>query len=308
MTFSRPADFALAAFIALLLSLAAAIGLRRRAAAAIAYSNLAFMAETLGASSRWLGRSLIASGIIALTALAVASGGPHLFARVPAKDAAVVICIDTSGSMRSSDVEPTRWDAAKAAAHTFIDKMPTGTQIGIVAFSGGASLVQPLTADRDQARAGVERIPEPNGSTAIGDALAIAGQVLPVLGHRIIVLLTDGVNNRGADPQAVAQELKARGITVYTVGVGTHGSGQFIPGTTQEADLDEGALNAIAQATGGRYARATNAAELQSAFSNLAGNTIWERRKIDASLPFAIAGGALLGLTMLAGVTLGRFP
>ena len=308
MTLSRPLEFAFALLFALLFSGAAALAMRRRAAAAIAYSNLAFMAAALGASSRWLGRILVASGVVALAALTLAVGGPHLIARVPAKDAAVVICVDTSGSMRSTDVEPTRWDAAKAAARTFIDKMPAGTRIGIVAFSGGASLVAPLTTDRDEARAGVDRLPEPNGATAIGDALAIAGQVLPPLGHRIVVLLTDGVNNRGADPQAVAQDLKARGITVYTIGVGTHGSGTIIPGTTEEADLDEGALQAIAQATGGRYARATNSDELQSAFSNLALTTIWERRKIDASLPFALAGGALLGLTLLAGLTLGRFP
>lgn len=307
MIFSRPL-WLLAAIAALL---AAAIvyraALRRREARALLYSNLAFVVDA-ARGARWIGMLFSVALLAAGGLLALAAGGAHVSARLPAKDGAAVLCIDTSGSMRATDVEPNRSEAARSAARRFISEMPAGTRLGIVAFAGAAGVVQPLTADPDEARNGLDRVPEPNGATAIGDALATAAHMLPPAGRRIVVLLTDGVNNRGSDPLEVAHELRSRGITVYTVGVGTKGSGQLIPGTSEQADIDEDALSTIAQTTGGSYVRATSASELQRAFATLARTTVWERRKIDASLPLAIAGGVSLGVVVLAGLALGRFP
>ena len=129
--------------------------------------------------------------------LAILLGGialakPALVAVVPVHDAAVVLCIDTSGSMASTDISPTRSEASKAAARTFIAGVPAGTRIGIVAFSSAAAPLGPLTDDRDDARAALERLPDPNGGTAIGDALIVASHLLPPAGRRAIVLVTDG--------------------------------------------------------------------------------------------------------------------
>src|SRR5207302_1793085 len=126
--------------------------------------------------------------------------GPHLILPVPAHDGAVFICIDTSGSMVATDVAPTRADAANAAAKAFIEASPQGTKIGIIAFSGAAGIVQPLTADRQQAIASLASVPAPNGATAFGDALQLAAQSLPDRGHRVVILITDGVYNAGTDP------------------------------------------------------------------------------------------------------------
>ncbi len=110
--------------------------------------------------------------------------------------------------------------------------------------------------------AALDTVPPANGATAIGDALALAGQMLPASGHRAIVLVTDGVNNNGVDPLEVAQQLGARGIAIYTVGIGTNGSGLAIPGTTEEASIDEDALREIATAGNGTYTRTVDAAAI----------------------------------------------
>ncbi len=149
-----------------------------------------------------------AAGIVLLGA---ALAGPRFIARVPVRGGAVVLCVDTSGSMRATDVEPSRAEAAAAAVRAFVDGVPDGTRLGIVAFSSGAGVVQPLSDDKDALREAIARIPPPNGGTAIGDALAAAARLLPPGGRRAIVLVTDGVNNLGSDPLAIARTVGAGG-------------------------------------------------------------------------------------------------
>ncbi|MBV9440369.1 MAG: VWA domain-containing protein, partial [Candidatus Eremiobacteraeota bacterium] len=151
-------------------------------------------------------------------------------------------------------------------------------------------------------------IPPPNGGTAIGDALATAARLLPASGRRAIVLITDGVNNMGSDPLAAAREIGAAGIEIDTVGIGTNGSGELIPGTTEEASIDEDALRSIAASARGAYARASDAGSLRGRLAALAASTTREKKRIDASLPLAAAG--TLVLVLAAGGTLlaGRLP
>jgi Ca-activated chloride channel family protein len=118
--------------------------------------------------------------------------------------------------------------------------------------------------------------------------------------------MTDGVNNRGRDPIAAAQALAGRGIRVYTVGIGTSGSGELIAGTSETAGLDEDALRAIAQDGGGFYVGAHDAQALRNAFGGLARATVWEPHAIDASLPLAWGGGVLVLATLLGGFSIGK--
>jgi Ca-activated chloride channel family protein len=186
--------------------------------------------------------------------------------------------------------------------------VPAGTRVGIVSFATGASLVTPPTADLDVVRDALERLPPPSGATAIGDALELAGEQMTGGGRHIVVLLTDGVNNRGLDPIAASQNLGARGVTIETVGVGSSGSGEIIPGTNEPADLDADALRAIAENGGGRYAEAANAGALRAAFQSIALATVWQNRRVDASFPFAFGGGALLLCAFVSGLATGRIP
>ena len=307
MTFAHP--------VLLLVALLALAGLivlyriveKRRSAQALVYSNLAFALGAMRAS-RWPAVALAGAFIAGTAALLLALSGPHFFARVPSKDATVILCIDTSGSMRARDVEPTRSEAASAAARAFIDSVPDGTQIGIISFSSTADVVSPPTSDLDAARDAVDRLPAPEGGTAIGDAIGLAQQQMPKTGRRIIVLLTDGVNNLGRDPVQAAQDAAAHSILIETVGVGSNDSGQIIPGTNELADLDAQTLRTIAQTTGGQYAEARDAGSLREAFRRIALGTVWERKRVDGSLAFAFAGGTLLVLAFIGGLATGRFP
>jgi Ca-activated chloride channel family protein len=279
---------------------------RSRRRAAHAYSNVAFL-HAVAAPPVWLVRALAAAVGLGVLALATAFAGPRLDLPVPMRDGSVVLCIDTSGSMASTDIAPTRFAAAQAAARAFIASTPPGTRIGIVAFSGGAVQVAPLETDRARLDAALETLPAPNDATAIGDALALAARMLPEKGHRVIVLITDGVNNRGVDPLSQAQLLGARGIRIFTIGIGTV-EGGVIPGTGESATIDEDALRSYAQAGGGAYARAGSAGALRDALSRLGQVTAFERRNVDASFAFAAFGGlAILGAAFAA-FALGRFP
>lgn len=307
MTFARPFGFVVALAGLVLLAVLYRTVERRRSAQVLAYSDLAF---ALGAfrPARWPAALLFAAFVASTGALLFALAGPNFITRVPVKNGTVVICIDTSGSMRARDVEPTRWHAAVSAARTFIDAVPPGTRIGIVSFSSTALAIAAPSDDLEAARDAVERIPPADGGTAIGDALTLAAQQMPATGRRIIVLLTDGVNNRGSDPIAASQQIGARGITIETVGVGTNDSGQLIPGTAELADLDADALRAIAANARGRYVEARDAGSLRSAFRAIALATVWQKRRIDGSFPFAFGGGLLLLATFFVGFAAGRFP
>ncbi|HEX3549633.1 MAG TPA: VWA domain-containing protein [Candidatus Elarobacter sp.] len=306
MTLAHPLWLLAGILIAAAFAWAAHVAARRAAAAALAYSDLAFFAAATRArvDPALLFTAACAAGIVALGA---ALAGPHVVATVPVRGA-VVLCVDTSGSMRATDVEPTRADAAAAAVRAFVDGVPGGTRVGIVAFSSGAGVVQPLTDDRDAVRDAIARIPPPNGGTAIGDALLAAARLLPASGRRAIVLITDGVNNLGADPLAAAQQLGAAGIEMDTVGICTNDSGQFVPGTDVAASIDENALRAIASSARGAYARANDAGSLRSRLAALANSTTREKKRIDASLPLAVAGGAIVVLALGGGLLAGRFP
>jgi Ca-activated chloride channel family protein len=305
VTFARPDVLVLGLLVAAGLAWLYRAFARRRSSAAFVYSNLAFAVGALR-PGRLPAAVLFAAFTFGAAALLAALAGPRFDARVPAKDGVVTICIDTSGSMRAQDLEPTRWDAALAAARAFVDAVPAGTRVGIVSFSSGASLIEPPSDDLDAVRTALDRVPPPDGGTAIGDALTLAAAQMPAGRPRIIVLLTDGVNNRGVDPVEASQKIGARGITIETVGVGTNGSGQLIPGTSELADLDASALRAIAANGRGRYVAASDADSLRDAFRGIALSTVWEKRHVDGSFAFAFAGGlALLG-AFLGGLAAGR--
>jgi len=304
MSFDAPWRLIVGAIVA-----AAIVWYYRRAekridAQALRYSNLAFLERAI-APRAWIPRALQSATTVAICALVVGAAGPHLVLPVPVADGNVFICIDTSGSMASTDIDPTRAQAATAAARAFINEAPGGVKIGIITFSGNAELIAPLSANKESTLSALAQIPGPNGATAIGDALRLAATQFPQSGHRVVVLITDGVNNTGADPLVMSQYLGAHHIPIYTIGIGTP-NGDVIGG--EQSTIDEGALQSYAQVSGGAYSRAENAQELRGALQRLGHETTIERRPVAAALGFAYAGGALLVLTLLAGLAAGRYP
>jgi Ca-activated chloride channel homolog len=304
MSFDRPWLLLLGAIIAIALTWLYRRAEGRIGTQALQYSSVAFLTQALNPRP-WLMRVLGAAWVVALCAVVVGLAGPHLKLPLPVANGNVFICIDTSGSMASTDVEPTRAAAAAEAARAFIQQSPAGVKIGLITFSGNAELIAPLSAKREETLAAVDQIPAPNGATAIGDALRLAASELPPTGHNVVILITDGVNNTGTDPQEMAQYLGGHHVPVYTIGIGTP-NGDVIGGET--STIDESALQSYAQVSGGAYARAENATELRDALARLGRETTIERRPVAAGLGFVFAGAVLLVVTMLSGLYVGRFP
>jgi Ca-activated chloride channel family protein len=234
-----------------LLAAAYIVMLRRRRRFAVRYSSLSLVREALPHQS-WLRRHLpVVLFLIALTSLVIALTRPVTIVSVPAGQTAILLTIDVSRSMCSTDIQPSRIEAAEAAALSFIQKQQATTQIGIVAFSGYAELIQPPTNDTELLQAAIESLAT-GRRTAIGsgilkalDAIAeIDPNVAPswtsasrgpqptpvphgAYAPDIIVMLTDGVSNAGPLPTDAAQQATDRGVRVYTIGFGTANGSNF---------------------------------------------------------------------------------
>ncbi len=304
MTFDAPWLLIAGAIVAIVLTLFYVRAERRVDAQALRYSNLAFLQRALQPRP-WLSLLLRAGWIVALCTLVIGLAGPHLKLPVPVANGNVFICIDTSGSMASTDVSPTRAAASQSAARAFVEEAPAGIKIGLITFSGNAELIAPLNASKEATIAALEQIPAPNGATAIGDALRLAATQFPPAGHNAVVLITDGVNNAGVDPQEMAQYFGAHHVPIYTIGIGTP-NGDVIGG--EASTIDENALQSYAEVSGGAYARAENATQLRDALARLGRETTIERRPVAAGFGFVVAGAGLLVVTMLSGLYIGRLP
>ncbi|MPM23267.1 hypothetical protein SDC9_69733 [bioreactor metagenome] len=193
----------------------------------------------------------------------------------------IMLVNDVSGSMLAEDLKPNRLDAAKNVAEEFISQRPND-RIGLVAFSGAAFTQCPLTADHAVLRQLLSMIE--NGivrdGTAIGDAVGIAVDRLrySTAVSKVIILLTDGINNSGfVDPLNAASMAKLYGIRLYTVGVGTDkGKAPYpvktVMGTSYDyvdVHLDETMLKEMADMTGGKYFRAVDNKSLDAIYKDI---------------------------------------
>src|ERR671925_713702 len=218
---------------------------RRRMRYAVKYTNLEVLAAVAAVGRPW--RRYVPTGLalLAFATLCVAFARPHATSLVPKERATIILVLDVSGSMQSSDVRPSRLGAAQKAVRAFLDRVPPQVRIGLVAFSGDAEVAAPPTTDRAllrQSLDGIGTFPA-FGGTAIGDALAVAvdlakqavsGGSSPLAslsaapsdtkGLASILFLSDGHQTRGVlEPLQGAERAKAAGIPVYTVSLGTPG-------------------------------------------------------------------------------------
>jgi len=189
----------------------------------------------------------------------------------------IVLALDISSSMEAMDFNPlTRIEAAKNVVKDFI-KMRTSDRIGLVAFAGQSFTLCPLTLDYDMVAEFLQNAEETRleDGTAIGSAIATAVNRLrdSDAKSRVIILRTDGMNNRGnVDPLTAARVAETLGIRIYTIGVGSEGRAPIrIDGRLlyTETDIDDETLTKVAQITGGIYYRAKNPEELESIYGEI---------------------------------------
>jgi Ca-activated chloride channel homolog len=250
---------------------------RRRHRPAIIFSRVSALARGPKAG-RGVARLLFALRNIVLLASVVALARPRSGARaedVTSEGINIVIAFDISSSMLAQDFQPqNRLEVARQKVREFV-AMRKSDRIGIVAFSGEALTQVPLTTDYPVVTAAINNLQpgQLEDGTAIGTAIATAANRLKDAPgqSRVLVLLTDGVNNRGSiDPRTAARAAAAVGIRVYSIGVGTEGMapvpvGRGLFGLRYEmrpVEIDDALLTEVARITGGRYFRARDAAAL----------------------------------------------
>jgi len=325
--FAHPLWFALAALIALRIALL--IHDRRKRRGAFSFSSLSLVASAKGprASTAWIPFALETVGMLAII---VALARPQRVVRLANNDRFgidIVIALDASGSMAAEDFRPrNRFTVAKELIAEFV-RGRTDDRIGLVTFGSRAATRVPITYDRRITEAILDRaeLGEHGNGTAIGHALATSVNRLRTSRSRsrVIILVTDGVNNSGSiDPRVAAQLAARSGIKVYTIGVGSEGpvplpvkrqnpfTGQIETVYTHiRGELDEPTLSAIAQTTGGEFFRATDARALANVLDRIDAVektrlTAPKREQIDELyfMPLAV-GLALLVLAIVAGET-----
>src|SRR3954471_19490401 len=257
---------------------------RRRRPSAIVFSRVSVLAAGPRAGRATtlmlfiLRNLLLASMIVALSR---PRSGAHA-EDVTSEGINIVLAIDLSSSMLAQDFQPqNRLEVAKDVVKRFISAR-TSDRIGVVAFAAEALTQVPLTTDYPVVSAAVDNLApgQLEDGTAIGTALATAANRLRTAPGRskVIILLTDGENNRGAiDPRTAGKAAAAFGIKIYTVGVGTEGMapvpvGRGLFGLRYEnrpVRIDEALLTDIANESGGRYFRARDAAALQRIYEQI---------------------------------------
>ncbi|WP_143309858.1 vWA domain-containing protein [Chitinophaga vietnamensis] len=222
--------------------------------------------------------------ILAFTALVVALARPqtsNTSENIDSEGIDIVMAIDISGSMLAEDLQPNRMEAAKKVAMDFVDKR-ISDRIGLVVFSGESFTQCPITTDHGVLKNQIMQVKSGmlQDGTAIGMGLATSVDRLrnSHAKSKVIILLTDGVNNTGlVDPLTALEIAKAFKIRVYTIGIGTIGKAPFpmpMPDGTvqtvmQDVQIDEPLMKKISKETGGKYFRATNTTDLQNIYAEI---------------------------------------
>jgi len=266
------------------------------------------------ASGRQLGKQRhlpIMLFLVGLTVLLVALARPNAVVSLPGAESIVILAFDVSGSMAAEDMQPTRMEAAKAAAREFVERQPSNVQIGIVAFSdGGISVLSP-TRDQEEILAAIDRL-APQLGTSIGNGiLASLDAIVASRGTTVeagasltpaptptpvpygtyipaaIVLLTDGENTANPDPLVAAQTAAEQGVRVYTIGVGSAtGITLTVNDFTVFTQLNEPILQQIALTTDGQYYNAESEDDLREIYQNLDVQVVIRPKKTEVTSIF----------------------
>ena len=299
---------------------------RRGPVAAIEFSDVSLARDVARVSraraGRWLWMLSLLAGALMIVALARPQRG-HSRTEVTANGIDIVLGVDVSGSMqaldfRIDDRRVNRIQVVKSVVSKFIEQRPSD-RIGLIAFAAAPYLVSPITLDHDWLQQNLERITTAVGGddgTAIGSAIAASVNRLRMTTakSKVVILLTDGMNNTGKiSPIAAAEAAQAMGVKIYTIGVGVRGMAP-IPikdeaGNTRlimdKVDVDEKTLQAVADQTGGTFYRATDTDSLLKIYEQInrlekTAQTVKKFEHYDELYSWAlIPAAAILGLSWL---------
>ena len=307
--------------------------LRRKQLGAIRYPSLGLVRAAMAPGGVWRRHLPPAVFLVGLVAAILAAARPSALLTLPSHERIIILAIDVSLSMRASDVQPTRLAAAKDAAKSFVQELPSDVRVGIVSFAGTAALVQAPTRDRDDLVAAIERL-QLDRQTAIGSGIIVSlATLFPdhgidleplVLGRRwgpsavvkvpekkaekkfdpvepgsnpskAIILLTDGRRTTGPHPNEAARMAAERGVKVFTVGFGTAAGAQVpIEGYSIYMAFDEETLKAVADLTRAEYFHASSGDELKKVYNTLSSRIVLNKEHTEIAMLLAALSAALL--------------
>lgn len=308
--------------------------LARKRRHALQYAHLGLVKQAMGAGPGWRRHMPPVLLALALLALLLACARPTATITLPSPQQTLLLAMDVSGSMRATDVKPSRIEASQIAAKAFVKTLPRHVRVGVVAFAGTAQLAQLPTQSHEDLLKAIDSFQLQRG-TATGNGIMMAlatlfpdaGIDIAALGGRqsmrvrpidevgradpakkpftpvapgsyrsaAIIMLTDGQRTTGVDPLEAAQWAADRGVRVYTVGVGTV-QGELIgfEGWSMRVRLDEDTLKAVALRTNAEYFHAATAQDLRKVYETLSSRLTVEKKETEVSALLALAGAALM--------------
>jgi Ca-activated chloride channel family protein len=291
---------------------------RRRRRLAVIHGSLGLV-QTAGGRAVDLRRHVPPAFFMAgLAILILALARPQAVVSLPRLQGTVILAFDVSGSMAAEDMQPTRLEAAKAAALEFVDGQPPSVLVGVIVFSDSGFSVQAPTNEKAAIMAAIDRLTPSRGTSLANGILAslttivTAGKVpdthyysnltpeptptptpVPAGMHipAIIVLITDGENNQSPDPLQAAQAAADRGVRIDTVGIGSpRGADLEIDGFMVHTQLDEAMLSQIAEITGGTYYNAQDEQDFRQIYASIHPQLMVKPEKMEVTSLFAGAG------------------
>ena len=284
---------------------------RRRVASQSAFGNPDLIPNVVDRSPGRLRYLPPLTLLVALVFLIVGVARPHATVRVPREEATIILAIDVSRSMKAKDVQPTRLDAARVAAKTFLDQVPEKFRVGVVSFATRAAVGVAPTEDRKLVTSALDTL-KPGEGTAIGDAVALSlvvgqpkepGAVDP---PRAVVLISDGAQDGGRiAPADAAARAKRRGVPIYTVLVGTQEGvvEETVTGGYRQiirVPPNPETLQQVAKESGGEFFAAPDADGLQKVYEELGSRLGTKKQDREITDLFAALAA---GLLLIGGVT-----
>ncbi len=288
---------------------------RRRQSYATRFTTPALLPNLVDAAPGWRRHLPLALFLVALAAMIVGVARPHASVSVRREEATVLIAIDSSLSMSSQDVRPSRLIAAQRAAKAFVDGMPKKFRVGVIGFAGRAYVAVPPTEERGLVRSALKSLRSGQG-TALGDAVALGSRLARAertsdgrIPPTAMLVISDGAQMSGrTTPEAAASQARSLHIPVYAVVVGTPDGVVNVPlAGGYQAQLrvppSPETLRTVARVTGGQFFTAPDADRLRQIYEKL-GSRLGHRREsreitdlfAGGSAAFLLFGGTLSAL------------
>ncbi|MCD4844555.1 MAG: VWA domain-containing protein [Methanosarcinales archaeon] len=256
---------------------------------AIKFSNLGFIKSALGDKKKIKRNDMLFYlSLLVLALMIIGFSNPHIPLQQEKEGVNVVLVIDVSGSMQATDYQPTRLGSAKRSAEILVRSLKQKDHAGIVVFESGATTAAYLSPYKDKVIDKLQSIAPKEGKTAIGDGLGLGIDMAASIPNKkkVVILLSDGVNNAGViSPAEAVSFARLNDIQVYTIGMGSNEKvilGYDWFGRPQYAELDEATLQSIAKESGGKYFKSVDDNTLDGIYKNI-GQDI-EREKEETNI------------------------